>query len=233
MREFLEELESDFPQVTTLYFLCSGGWDSTCMLMELHEHVRDKYDCHIVFNNTRLNPRKCVETVNRLSRITGFEIIELEPDRDHREIMREAFSSATLDRARKLVEEKRYHKRVFRCCHYLKEKPLNDFLRALPDRDSCVVLSGIKKVDGKQRRIFLTQLTKAGTYFRYIKRRRVHFGYPLRDVTAKEVEECINNLPFEVIHSGCNICPVLLLFDIREDEKRYAASVAFYNAVNG
>ena len=211
-----------------VYFSCSGGWDSTYMLLNLYDLI-DAPKKFILFNNTTLNKKECKETLYKLSEITGLKVIELKPTCNVRKILKESF--LRLNEAKKLLKENRYHKKVFRCCYYLKEKPLIEFCKKL-GKDA-VVLTGIKKSDSRQRRIFLFKITKDYTYFNFSKRYGVYFGYPLRDTKEKQVESFISKLPYKVYHSGCQVCPILLLFNLTKEGDRYAFSRNYYFQLTG
>jgi len=82
--------------------------------------------------------------------------------------------------------------------------------------NSCVI-SGIKYGDGQQRRLWLIKLKKENTYSHKHKKGQLYY-YPFRDYRFREFPMCVINKLKEkypnLSHSGCNICPILLMFPV-------------------
>ncbi len=57
------------------------------------------------------------------------------------------------------------------------------------------------------------------------------YCYPFRDHTERELDMGIKELLWDKFptleHSGCQICPVLVLFDLKHEEKRYKKSIDY------
>ena len=57
------------------------------------------------------------------------------------------------------------------------------------------------------------------------------YCYPFRDYKWRELPEiCIRRLRKEypkIAHSGCYKCPILVLFDIKDEKERYKASLEY------
>jgi hypothetical protein len=139
------------------------------------------------------------------------------------------FAFLQIPKARKLYEEGRYHKKVFACCYYLKHKAfLKDPLFKEP---GTVVISGIKYGDGKQRRLWLTKLAKEGTFYhRHVDNQL--YCYPFRDYRLEllpdKVVAILKTKYPNLKSSGCSMCPVLVLFNLREEGERYNRSVDYW-----
>jgi 3'-phosphoadenosine 5'-phosphosulfate sulfotransferase (PAPS reductase)/FAD synthetase len=159
----------------------------------------------------------------------NIKLIELKPNCNVKEILTESFKN--IDKAKLLLKNYEFSKKVFKCCYNLKEKPTREFYKSI-SKDSIVFL-GIKKEDNKNRRIWLLRLEKKNTFIHYNKNKRIFIGYPLRDISNETIVDFINKSNFKVFHSGCVICPILLLFNNKKDLKRYVYSKKFFLKING
>ena len=130
------------------------------------------------------------------------------------------------------------YKKIFPCCYYIKHKAfMND---KQFQEENTVVISGIKRGDGTQRRIWLTQLSQGRepcnqsdgkpTFFHKHKKGQL-YCYPFRDYKWRELPDiCISRLRKKypkLNHSGCSICPVLVLFNLKKESKRYKQSIEY------
>lgn len=226
LKSFLDEIkERNFKSI---YFLCSGGFDSTYMLLKLYNQFPNckKY---ILYNNTTIEIENCKNLVYLLSFLTNIQLIELKPNCEVKEILETSFLA--IKEAKKLYDNHCYHKKVFNCCYYLKIQPMKLYLKKilLENSNQMIFLSGIKKNDSKNRRIFLFQLTKKETFIHFNKSKKIWMGYPLRDISQIKIDNFIKKFPFKVSHSGCLICPILLLFNLfKQEPKRYIQSKKYY-----
>lgn len=225
--EFIKEIKEFNP--SQIYFLCSGGYDSTFMLLNLYNKF-PTIPKFILFNNTFLEFKKCQDLVYLLSFLTGFKVVESKPENiNMKEIMEKSFNN--LEYGKTLVKNGRYSKRTaFTCCYYLKEKPARKIFKTLPKKS--IAFSGIKKADSKNRGIFLTQLEKKKTYIHYNSKMKCWYGYPLRNIKDIDVNSFIHKIPYPVEHSACKICPIVLLFNIIKS-KNYADSRQYYFNLTG
>lgn len=225
---FNVEILKDYDKI---YVLVSGGLDSTLLAI----YISFIFPGKTYFVNSK-NPYENSKTLDYYKKLDNF--IEINPHKDlkYKEIIIDAFKS--IPKAYEKVLEDTYHKNVFGCCWFIKHKAfLND---PLFKKKNTVVISGIKRGDGKQRRIFLTQLSQGRepknqsngqpTFFH-----RHHKGqlycYPYRDYFKKELPDNMIDIlkkkfPY-IKHSGCYLCPVLVLFDLTEEGRRYKDSVKY------
>jgi hypothetical protein len=219
-----------------IYVLVSGGHDSTLLAEWICHHYPDTtyfVNCY--------NP---YETSPTLSDFETRGLIVVKPDTQYNysQILKDAFLK--LNKAAEMRHEKKYEKKIFECCKYIKHKAfLED---SLFKEENTVVISGIKSGDGKIRRFFLKDLRNPPLHHNYaseIKQGFFHrhkggqlYCYPLRDCFHHEFP---NNIISEIKkihpklqHSGCAICPVLLLFGdrIKKDKEgliRFNRSVKY------
>jgi len=216
---------SELERFRKIFILVSGGIDSTY----LYELIKEIYPSK-AFPVNCLNPYETSETLNLISRQPNF--ISIKPDNFLMAKKKLIESFLKLPDAFELKRRNKYHKKIFPCCYYLKHKMfLKNSLFQEPDT---VVISGIKFGDGKQRRIWLSLLKRRDVFFHTHKTGQ-RYCYPFRDYTRRE-------LPTEIImklrkiypnikHSGCRICPILILFNIKDEGKRYWDSVRFANRI--
>lgn len=214
-----------------IYVLVSGGIDSTYLYEKLKNFYEDK-----IYPVNCFNPYEQSDTLKQISNDPNF--IQIKPDKKYNygKILKKSFLK--LPEARKLKEQGNYHKKIFPCCYHIKHKAfMNNPL--FKEKDS-VVISGIKRGDGQQRRIWLTQLSNGkepcnqsngnSTFFHRHKKGQL-YCYPFRDYKWRDLPEiCIRRLKRKypnLRHSGCEICPVLVLFDITEEKERFTKSVLY------
>ena len=214
---------ADLERFDKIFCLVSGGIDST-YLWEMVKHMK-----HAVPVNA-WNPYEGSATLDEIRTDPRFVEVRPATKLDYRNILVESFQR--IPEAYRLKRHGKYHKKVFPCCRFIKHDAfLHDPTFTQPNT---VVISGIKAGDGQQRGFWLQKLRKEGRFY------HVHAGgqnyvYPFRDCRKRE-------LPVDVLrelrrtypnlrHSGCAVCPVLVVFDIRSEKKRYRDSVAFWHQI--
>jgi len=216
-------------QFDKIYILVSGGIDSTYLYEKLKRFYKEK-----IYPVNCFNPYEQNKTLKQIAKDPNFIQIKSKGSLNYGEILKEAFMN--LPKAYKLKKEKKYHKKIFPCCYHIKHK---HFLKQTQFKeDNVVIISGIKRGDGKQRRIWLTQMSK-GTHARNSNGEATFFHrhltgmlycYPFRDYNHYELSDIsIRRLKKKypkIKHSGCSICPVLVLFNLINEGIRY------YNSVN-
>ena len=250
-------------QFDKIYVLVSGGIDSTYLYEKLKRFYKDK-----VYPVNCFNPYEQSKTLDQISKDPNFIQVKPAKQYNYGEILRESFlklpeaySLLTIQREnrrmikrlykegkieefvyKKEIIRQYYHKKIFPCCYYIKHKSFfnNNLFKEL----NTVIISGIKRGDGTQRRIWLTQLSKGQepknqsdgkpNFF------HKHLGgqlycYPFRDYTFRELPNiCVRKLRKkypDLDHSGYEICPVLVLFKIT-NEKRYKKSLKYAQNLN-
>lgn len=244
----LEEFEK-------IFVLVSGGIDSTYLYEKLKKFYKEKVypvNCYNPYENNK-TLRMISEDQNYIQikpdkkynygEILRNAFLRLPEARKLRE--------KEIEYNKKHKRKKTfYHKKIFPCCYHIKHKGFfNDPLFKEPNT---VVISGIKHGDGSQRAAFLSILRKGS---KYIGRSKTpnniyylingkekptffhrHKGgqlycYPFRDYFYRELSDVsIRRLRRKypnLKHSGCSICPVLVLFDIKKEGKRYINSINY------
>lgn len=219
----------DLNQFQTIYCMISGGIDSTYLWeMCKQELLHRDYDAPSVYIVNCYNPYEQSETLTQLSQLPNF--IQIQPPKsiDYTQVLRDAF--LRIPKARTLLRHRKYEKKVFKCCHLIK---LDSYKNSPLFLDSgSVVISGIKAGDGKQRAYFLKDLRNEHTFYHRHKEGQL-FCYPFRDYRKRElpqrvIKELRQTYP-SLNHSGCALCPVLVVFKIKSEGKRYYNSLRYYN----
>lgn len=204
-----------------IYVLVSGGIDSTF----LYEKLKKKYGRKVYPINC-FNPYEQSKTLDIIAKDPNFRLIKPKELINYGEILKEAFLK--LPEARKLKSEGKYHKKIFGCCYYIKHK---GFLqKKMFKHPNCVIVSGIKKGDSHQRWFWLDKLAKNNSFFHRHLTGQL-YCYPFRDYTYRELPDIVvkrlrKKYP-DIKHSGCEICPVIVLYDIKDDKDKYKKSIAF------
>lgn len=207
----------------TVFCLVSGGMDSTLLAEACMESFPDRtqlVNCY--------NPYESNRALGRLRRRfpVNFQEVRQGEVVDFKAILTTAFRKlpqAWEDRLRG-----KYHKKVFACCRIIKHKR---FLR-LPrfkEPGTCVV-SGIRPGEGQQRWFWLRKLRKQGRWF-HLHQTGQLYVYPFRDYGPRDlpadVVGALRQVYPDLKHSGCRLCPVLVLFNLQEEGARYEKSVEF------
>jgi 3'-phosphoadenosine 5'-phosphosulfate sulfotransferase (PAPS reductase)/FAD synthetase len=127
-----------------IYFLASGGKDSTAMVLEAY---RLGIKGTMIFNDTFYNRRHALDVLKRLEEITGFPLRVMKYDGKQRpgDILRTSFQN--IPRTIELMKRtKRYNKKYFYCCRELKHNPTTRFLKSLENPRNALVLMGSKRL---------------------------------------------------------------------------------------
>lgn len=224
---------NDLSRFDKIFVLVSGGIDSTYLYEMIYPLFPDK-----TYAVNCWNPYEQSEALKQFQSKPNF--IEVRPENlNYKEVLINAFKK--IPEAEEARRRGKYNKKIFPCCYYMKHTAFKrDPLFKEPNT---IVISGIKRGDGTQRRIWLTQLSKGKeplnhslgtpTFFHRHKEGQV-YCYPFRDYTKSELPDKIiitlKTRYLKLRHSGCSLCPVLVVFrDIIKDEPRVIQSVKFYN----
>lgn len=207
-----------------IYVLVSGGFDSTY----LYEKIKEIFPKKTIPVNC-FNPYEYNNTLKKIEK-NDKNFIKIHP-KDYKDIIKKSFLN--LPKAYKLKEQKKYHKKVFPCCYVLKHKSFKKDIRF--KEKNTVIVSRIKYGDGKQRRIWLTQLKKRKTYY-HMHKDGILYYYPFRDYKQYELKEDMKDFLYkkypDIEHTGCSLCPVLVLFNIYSEEERYYRSLNYAKKLN-
>jgi hypothetical protein len=223
-----------------IFVLVSGGIDSTY----LFEKIKQECENEKVYAVNCWNPYENSPTLEQIREYERF--IEVRPftELDYKQILTESFMK--IPEAIELRKRGKYQKKVFPCCRLIKHQAFFD--DPMFKEPNTVVVSGIKYGDGMQRRLWLqslktgktttkgTVIIDAPTYYHKHKGGQL-YCYPFRDYRKREFSESVmdelkKTYP-KIRHSGCAVCPVLVLFqDKIKDEPRLDASMRFWNSLN-
>ena len=213
-----------------IFVLVSGGIDSTYLYELFKKEHGDR-----VYPINCYNPFETSDTLTKISKDKNYIQITPGEKYNYGEILKESFLK--LPEARKLKKNKRYFKQVFPCCYYIKHK---SFLNDPQFKESnTVVISGIKAGDGQRRSLFLRELRLGYRKISHSKKDNCYdngnptffhrhrggqlYCYPFRDYKKRELPKiAIKRLREKyptLNHSGCSLCPVLVLFNIKKEER--------------
>ena len=208
-------MRPDYSELNTqqykVYFLASGGRDSTAMILEAH---KVGVVGTMVLGDTGFNSSKAIKVLERLSDLTGFSLLRVKntwSERKPIEILRESFRA--IPEALELAKKRKSYKRVFRCCDELKKEPMKAFFKKL-ESDSVLVL-GIKGGDlALHRRYRMRELRDRGTFYRLNKKTGLLYYYPLRDCEESDIDAVLEEFGFrDIASSGCQLCPISCVAD--------------------
>lgn len=226
-------------QYEKIVVLVSGGIDSTLLWMIARELYPDRvmgYNCW--------NPLERSETLKQILQDPRASTHRPATAVQYGDVIRESF--LRIPDARQARVEKRYHKKIFPCCAAIK----HDFFKRDPlfQDPGVVVLSGIKAGDGQRRAGWLLEM-RVGTLASHPNSAPTRttiippdswfhrhlwgalYAYPFRDVFNRDFPDpVVNHMRQEfpsLAHSGCSVCPVLVVFDIYDEGERYWRSRNF------
>ncbi|MHA2047397.1 MAG: hypothetical protein ACW99G_21630 [Candidatus Thorarchaeota archaeon] len=209
-----------------VYFLASGGRDSTAMVLEAFALGIKGV---MVWNNTKFN-HSSKKVLDALSNYTGFplKVVTYEGKDRAIDVLKKSFLK--IPDAVRIAKIHRYRWRnQFVCCHKFKENPMRQYIKSLKD-ENCILVMGIKGGDGSfVRRWRLSELRAQGTFIR-VHKTGLKYYYPLRDCREKDVVEILREHGFnQVKGSGCSICPIFLVFESmhKKDPDTWERSMRF------
>ena len=224
----------------TIYVFVSGGIDSTYLYEKLKKFYKDKVIPVNCFNPFETNSTLDIIKANDNSFIS-LKSKNLKYPYKHYII--EGFKRIPFA-INRLKTTGNYDKKTsFKCCYYIKHKALQE-AKKLTNNNVCFI-SGIKAGDGKQRRIFLSQLRNGSyksienhkpTFFLKHKTTSMIYVYPFRDYFYREFPGIVlKRLRIKypnLNHSGCYFCPVLVMFGLNSEIIRYNTSIILANKLN-
>lgn len=213
-KQFIEEIS----QFETIYCLVSGGYHSTASALLLKDN--DFENVILVHNKTFLEMRSSVKTMQKLQDITKYPYIEIEPDLKGEtvwEIMKRSLQK--IPEVREDIRNKKYDRSKFECCRKLKKAPGYKFFRT---KKNSVIIDSQCPFESNQRNHRLREIREKDTWIREMKKGYIK-AYPFRDFfSAKPFLPYLKNKGFSKIkHSGCVICPILIVFKMYKEERYY------------
>ncbi len=229
--KFFEDV--DYWMYEKIYCWVSGGKDSTVLALSLYDN-QDKLNApvELVHTNTGLRLKTAEATLHKLKKYTRFPLIELAPTFPKKpNLILESFKK--LNQAEEAKKQGKYDRRIFPCCEELKHRPGKKFIKSIPirQRERYIFLSAITQYESRRRAWFLLDLAKQNKYIIMNQKMHAFFGYPFRDLRApKKTDKVLKEHGFDdTRHSGCRICPILLLFDLHKIEpERWIKSQRYY-----
>jgi 3'-phosphoadenosine 5'-phosphosulfate sulfotransferase (PAPS reductase)/FAD synthetase len=229
---------AELNQFAKIYVLVSGGIDSTY----LYEMVKQECDPAKVCPVNCYNPYEQSATLTQISCDPNYVQVKPLERMDYARILENAFRR--IPHVRQMKRQGKYQKKLFQCCTIIKHKT---FLKIdLFKEEGTVVISGIKAGDGQQRHAWLLSLQRGIPYskgttpvqgFYHRHKGGQLYCYPFRDFTRKELpKQIIEQLRARyptLRHSGCSLCPVLVVFNIKSEGERYWRSLRYYHSLVG
>ena len=145
-KKFIEELN----QFEDIYCLISGGYHSTTSALLLKDSGFKNVT--LLHNNTNLEMRTSLKTIDKVIEITGFEFIQVIPHLKGTiwDLMKECFKK--IPEVREDIKNGRYDRTKFKCCYELKKKPIKHFYNSL-DKSKSVVINSLCPFESRIRRI--------------------------------------------------------------------------------
>jgi len=225
--QFIEEINS----FETIYCLVSGGYHSTASALLLKDYGFE--NVILLHNKTLLEMKSSIKTLKLLQEKTNYEYIETIPDLKGEtiwDILKRSFKQ--IPQMRKDVENGKYGHSNIECCNILKKYPAKRFFKTI-NKNNSVIISSICRFESNRRFQWLNQYKKENTFLHLKKKAgNVWYAYPFRDITSKKIF-----LPYlklkgfdKIRHSGCSICPILIIFKMYKEDRYYYSSKAAIRA---
>ena len=211
---FIEEIKG----FETIYCLISGGYHSTTSALLLHDY--GFRNIVLVHNKTFLEMKSSIRTMQKIQNITKYPYIEIIPDLKGDsvwDIMRKSLQK--IPEVREDIKNKKYDRSKFECCRKLKKSPGYKFFRT---KENSIVIDSQCPYESNQRNYRLREIRNDNTYLREMKKGYVK-AYPFRDFySEKPFLPYLRRKGFSKIkHSGCIICPILIVFKMYKEERYY------------
>lgn len=221
MKEYIflpEQFFNEIDEYKHIYIEISGGYHSSNTVLSFYEKGYE--NIYLIHNDTKLQYSKCLDNIQKLIYITDYSLIFKEPNLKKKKIsilLKESFQN--IEKAKLHIHNYRDY---FTCCKVLKQnrkyKWNNDYLL-----NNSIVISSICPFESYNRQMRLFQLKKQNTYIRFHKNQNIIKGYPYRDLLIGHrkysrklfdnlFENKLNKYSLHLIHSGCKICPIRILF---------------------
>ena len=219
--QFFEELR----QFEDKFLLISGGYHSTSSALSLKDNGFE--DVTLIHNETGLEMRSSIKTINKVIEKTNYEIIYVIPNLKQTiwELMKECFLKVP-EIKKELRAGAKFDRGKFKCCYALKKKPIRNFYKQLNTKNS-VIVSSLCPYESQNRGVWLSELRAKKTYLRpQYKYNGLNFIYPFRD-HYKELDfvKYLTKKGFNKIErSACIICPIVLVWN-RYNAKNYYSSL--------
>lgn len=201
-----EELD----QTQDVYFLVSGGRDSTAMVLLAHEQgIKGT----LLFGDTRFNLSSARDSLAKLQAYTGYALITARYEGELKaiDVLSESFKKIP-QCVEHLERTGDFRRNMFQCCRILKHKPMIEKERELGE--NAVFLMGLKMESPIHRLAAMNKLRKRNTFYLRHKENGILFYYPLRDMFDSDIEEILKRHKFgKVKSSGCTLCPIFCVFE--------------------
>ena len=202
-----------------IYFLVSGGRDSTAMVLLAYEQgIRGT----LLFGDTRLNISTARHVVARLQSYTAYPLITARYDGIETPIAVLKDSFKEIPRClNHLKKTKTFRRNMFRCCATLKHKPMETLQKdlALMQGEDITFVMGIKNEQPAHRLFRMKELREKNTRYRRMTKNNLRYYYPLRDMKENDINEILSRHSYKgrgfikIKSSGCSICPIFCIFE--------------------
>lgn len=207
-----------------IYCELSGGYHSSTIALLLFELGFKNVE--LIFCQTYLENNFTLENISSIQSITNYSLITLYPNFTKKypnmlKLMRYCFSNIDFLRKQPGNEKNKNYRDYFPCCKILKKYPMNKLHKQIPKKH--LIFSGLTPFESFNRYVRLKELRNKNTYFRNLKVQKVLKCYPYRDLLIgnrntsrqyydKLFEDFLRKYNLNIIHSGCKICPIRVLF---------------------
>ena len=205
----------ELDQTQDIYFLVSGGRDSTAMVLLAYEQgIKGT----LLFGDTRLSLSSAKDSLSKLEIYTNYPLItaRYEGNESPIKIIKKSFMKIPQCIGH-LKDTDVFRRNMFQCCHELKHEPMRLLQKELGD--NAVFVMGIKNESPIHRLYRMRQLRELNTFYRKHKANGFLYYYPLRDWTEEQVTDKLQEHGFDNTHSsGCSICPIFCIFESWKDK---------------
>lgn len=202
---------AQFPKDRPVYFLASGGKDSTAMILQAY---KEGIKGTLVYGDTRLNSGLSKKVIGAISDHTGYPVVVCRYNGDKRpiDVLKDAFR-----RIPKCIEKKKetgtFRRNMFQCCRILKHKPMQEYLHQ--QEENRIVVMGIRGYGESIHRIgHMNKLRKRNSFLHEHVELRSTVYYPLRDLQQCDIDATLGIYGWSNVRStGCGICPIFMVFE--------------------
>ena len=228
-KQFIEEIS----QFETIYCQVSGGVHTSAIAYKLYDLGFENVS--LIHNQTYLEYPECLEIIQKIIYDTDYSYNVIPPNLKGRrisDIMKESFLAIPniIEGLKTGVIRTDNVRDYITCCKLLKKTSSRKWYTKNINKETSVIIMAICPYESKNRKRHLTELRKEGTFLRLHNRHgNVWHGYPFRDAYNEyPFYKYLQNKGIMPIHSGCQICPMRIIFDMAYEGDK---SILYYKNV--